>query len=930
MPIRYLLCLLISLVPLSSLSQTHSATPASFTSAAFYYGAQVPWDELKAFDLAVVEPAYLPDGPAPDLGRTRLAAYVSLGEVQPSLPYARLLPAAWLRGENKDWGSQLIDQTDPQWPAFFAEQVIDPLWQRGLRTFFVDTLDAYHRFAHTPQERAAQEAGMVAVIHELARRYPSIRLIFNRGFEILPQTHRWVDAVAAESLFQRYEAGSKRYGLVPEADRAWLLARLQEVQKDYRLPVIAIDYVPPAERALARETARRIEGLGFIPWVASPELDTLGVSSVEVMPRRVLVVHSPVASEYEQREIGPVLHGSMPLHHLGYVPDFVDTAHLPELRLAGRYAGIVLWLERAPDSIARERLLAWLSRQVADAVPLLVLNQVEFLLDSALGRTLELKQENAVRSAAPIQIEQQHPMLGFETRPRPSADGFFPLAPARGTPLLTLRRGELRQVAAALTPWGGYALYPYVTVTLPGARVGNRWVVNPFEFFQQGLQLPAMPVPDVTTESGRRMLLVHMDGDGFVSRAELPGNPLAGELLRDRVVQRYPIPMTISVIEAETSPQGLYPELSALAEKAARDIFRAPHVAIATHSYSHPFKWGRLAAGKKPKSGEEAYNLNLPGYTFSLEREILGSVKYIETRLAPPGKKVAMFLWTGDCIPGSEAVGMTYGAGLLNMNGGDTTATRAQPTLTQVEGMGLARGPHYQVFAPNQNENVYTNNWLGPYYGFERVIETFEFTEAPRRLKPINIYFHTYLLTKRAGMQSFDRIMAYALRQDITPVHAADYARKVLDFQRFVVARTGTGWRVRGAGPLRTLRLPAQLGAPDLARSQAVAGYRAGHEGHYVHLGADAAELVLSSTGAPAPRLESANARITAYEREGERQRWTLEGEVPLEFSLADAGACRVSVAGRELQAVRRQANTLHYTLPATHAARPLEAICQR
>ncbi len=930
MPIRYLLCLLLNLLPALAPAQTSPTAPPSLASVAFYYGAQVPWNELKAFDLAVVEPAYLPPGPAPDLGHTRLAAYVSLGEVQPSLPYARELPAAWLRGENKDWGSQLIDQTDPKWPAFFAEQVIDPLWQRGLRTFFVDTLDAYHRYANTPQERAAQEAGMVAVIHELARRYPSIRLIFNRGFEILPQTHRWVDAVVAESLFQRYEAGRKRYDVVPEVDRTWLLARLQEVQGNYQLPVIAIDYVPAAERALARETARRIQDLGFIPWVAVPELDTLGVGSVEVMPRRVLVVHSPVASEYEQREIDPVVHGSMPLQHLGYVPDFVDTAHLPDLRLAGRYAGIVLWLEGAPDSIARERLLAWLSRQVADAVPLLVLNQLEFLLDSALARTLELKQENAVRSAVPIQIEQQHAMLGFETRPRPSADSFFPLAPGRGTPLLSLRRGELRQVAAALTPWGGYALYPYVTVTLPGTQVGNRWVINPFELFQQGLQLPAMPVPDVTTESGRRMLLVHMDGDGFVSRSELPGNALAGEVLRDRVVQRYPVPMTLSVIEAETSPQGLYPELSTLAEKAAREIFRAPHVAIATHSYSHPFKWGRLAAGKQPQGGEDAYNLSLPGYNFSLAREIQGSVKYIETRLAPPGKKVSMFLWTGDCIPGSDAVGMAYGAGLLNMNGGDTTATRTQPTLTQVEGMGLARGPHYQVFAPNQNENVYTNNWRGPYYGFERVIETFEFTEAPRRLKPLNIYFHTYLLTKRAGMQSFDRIMAYALRQDITPVHAADYARKVLDFQSFVVARTRTGWRVRGAGPLRTLRLPEQLGAPDLARSQAVAGYRAGREGSYVHLSADAAELVLTPHSTPAPRLDSANARITAYERQDGRQRWTLEGEVPLEFSLADAGACRVSVAGRELQAVRRQANTLHYTLPATHAARPLEAICQR
>jgi hypothetical protein len=263
------------------------------------------------------------------------------------------------------------------------------------------------------------------------------------------------------------------------------------------------------------------------------------------------------------------------------------------------------------------------------------------------------------------------------------------------------------------------------------------------------MHLPEMPVPDVSTESGRRMLMVHMDGDGFISRSELPGNPLAGEVVRDRVVNKYQIPMTISVVEAEVSPKGLYPGLSATAEKVAQDIFRAPHVAIASHSYSHPFYWGKV--NNDPNGG---YNLRLPGYQFDLDREINGSIQYIEARLAPPGKKVAMFFWTGDCVPGAQALTKTNLAGVGNMNGGDTTATRSSPTMTEVEGLGMPRGANYQVFAPNQNENVYTNNWLGPFYGFERVIETFEFTESPRRLKPINIYFHTYITTKAAGMKS--------------------------------------------------------------------------------------------------------------------------------------------------------------------------------
>ncbi|MEK9950905.1 MAG: endo alpha-1,4 polygalactosaminidase, partial [Curvibacter sp.] len=211
MPIRYLFCLLLCCVPGLALAQPGVPAVPPLASVAFHYGAATPWDELRAFDLAVIEPEHLPAGPLPELGHTRLAAYVSLGEVQPSRAYAARIPRDWLRGENSDWGSRLIDQAQAGWPAFFAEQVIEPLWQRGLRTFFLDTLDSYQLFARTPQERARQEAGMVAVIRELVRRYPGIRFVYNRGFEILPQTHGSVDAVAAESLFRRHDRSRMRY-----------------------------------------------------------------------------------------------------------------------------------------------------------------------------------------------------------------------------------------------------------------------------------------------------------------------------------------------------------------------------------------------------------------------------------------------------------------------------------------------------------------------------------------------------------------------------------------------------------------------------------------------------------------------------------------------------------------------------------------------
>jgi len=897
---------------------------ASAPVVALYYGENPPWSELQAFDLVVVDPDHVASPTGLDLPHTRLAAYVAVGEVEPGRHYAAAIPRAWLVGENKDWGSQVIDQSRPEWPQFFTDRVIAPLWAKGYRSFFLDTLDSYQLFAKTPEQRATQEAGLIAVVEALKQRYPEARLIFNRGFEILPRLHQLAEMVVAESLFQGFDVGKKQYREVSPADRDWVLGQLMRAKNEYKLDVAAIDYVDPAKRELARSTARKILDLGLIPWVATPDLDSLGVGAIEVMPRKVLVVHSTLDNEYALRETDALRLGSLPLNYLGYVPEFVDPDHLPEGLLPGRYAGVVLWLTGDTTNDERRKLVPWLARQLAVHLPLAFINPAEFVLSGPLSSALGLKLTTLQTNTLAVEVTQQSPMMGFEVKPRPDAEGLTPVTLLQGEPLLTLKKGEQIQVAAALTPWGGYAMQDYSVITLPG-NVGNRWVINPFEFFQRALHLPAMPVPDVTTESGRRMLMVHMDGDGFISRSELPGNALAGQVLLDRVVKKYPLPMTISVIEAEIAPDGLYPSLSPAAEKIARDIFKQPNVAMASHSYSHPFNW-RLAAAEDTS---ESYNLRIPGYRFDLQREIAGSVDYIQSRLAPPGKKVSMFFWTGDCVPGNDALVLTNKLGVLNMNGGDTVATRSAPTLTEVEGLGVPHPAGFQVFAPNQNENVYTNEWLGPFFGFARVTETFALTDQPRRLKPMDIYFHTYITTKAAAMNSLDKVFAYAMAQENTPVYVADYARKVLDFQNLAVARTPLGWRIRGARDLRELRLPAGLGLPDVAASQAVAGFAEASGASYVHLSADAAELALSAKPTAVPRLVSANARIASFAVVNQNLSWNLSAYVPLKFALANVQGCSVRVAGREVKPVRRVGHTSEFEIK-DYVARPLEAICRR
>ena len=886
-------------------AQSQGSPPA----VAFFYGASPPLEELAAFDAVVLEPAQLQSAPPAGEG-TFWFAYVSVGEVERSRPYFADLPAAWQIGRNPAFGSVVIDQAQPDWPAFFAERVVAPLWARGWRGFFLDTLDSYHLAATTAEARERQEAGLVAVVRTLRARFPGVKLFFNRGFEILPRVHAEAGGGAAESLYRAYDHADKRYRDVPAADREWLSKQLARVRDEYKLPAVAIDYVAPAERELARATARRIAADGFVPWVANPGLDQLGVGAIEVMPRRVLLLYEKGATDQLIYMDAHRL-AAMPLEWLGYVPEYRDIREpLPEGSLAGRYAGIVTWL--TDETPAGERLYPWLQRQMRDGVRVAVFSSFGFRLDGKRAEALGLALGQLARTPASLAIKLSDPAIGYETAPLPDRRSFQAMTVRNGSPLLQLVGSDGdRMDAVALTAWGGYALDPYHVITLPGTG-SKRWVVDPFAFLTRALALPAMPVPDVTTESGRRLLMVHIDGDGFPSRAERPGGPVSAQVLLDEILRRYGIPHTVSVIEGEIAALGLHPAESPALEAIARRIFALPSVEIASHTLSHPFRWQALERSAEAGGEGAEYSLKLPGYSYDVRAEISGSIDYINQRLAPRGKQARILLWSGDCNPDELPLAEAARARVLNMNGGDTTITRADPTLTRVAPMGIPRGPYYQVYAPNQNENVYTGLWHGPYYGFERVIETFELTELPRRLKPVDIYYHMYSTTKTASLAALHKVYRWALARPLYPVQASEYIQRVLDFRAAVVARTAAGWRVRNLGSIRTMRAPATLGTPagDVAGSINHAG------SSYALLTRPNADLRYTAAPEPGPRLEQANARVLSFERRGNDARLSLAGHVPIEFRLSGGARCEVRFDNR---AIARSADGV-YRIAGTEA----------
>lgn len=260
-----------------SLAEYGARARYSPPSTAFFYGSPIPVVALSKFQRVVVEAESIDD-----LGDLRIAgsdvfAYVSVGEAEGWRATSRSLPEELFLGRNTAWLSRVADLTQPNWRSYLIEHRIAVLWELGYTGLFLDTLDSYQLVVKSPAEQRAQSKALVEIIRAIHRRFPGVKLLLNRGFEVLPKIWPLVVGLVAESLFQSWNPTTQKYVGVGDSERRWLLTHLNRAHRRYDLPITVIDYVSPDKPELAQETARRIMALGFASWVATPGLDMLAV-----------------------------------------------------------------------------------------------------------------------------------------------------------------------------------------------------------------------------------------------------------------------------------------------------------------------------------------------------------------------------------------------------------------------------------------------------------------------------------------------------------------------------------------------------------------------------------------------------------------------------------------------------------------------------
>jgi len=880
-------------------------------SIALYYAVNPPVDILNEFDRVVLEadavtPAQLAEFNQDEDTISTLFAYLSVGEVGPTRTWRSSVDKSWVLGVNGNWASEVMDLSNPGWRAFLMRRA-DELIRQGYQGFFLDTMDSFHIIAKTDAEKQRQQEGLITFIASLKAKHPGVQLIANRGFEVLPSIASHLDVIAAESLYARWH-GTGGYQAVPENDRTWLLGQLNNARQRYGLEALSIDYVEPSNREKARQVAEQIADHGIIPWVSTPGLDQVGVGLEEVFPREVMLLFdSKIDGEVEFSFVHRMV--ATPLEYMGYVPRYLDLAkeELPKGNLSGQYAGIVSWTD---NNYPLTNWSSWLMDQKKSGVPLVLLGNVGAGASASVFSELGLRQLKF--KAGNIKPKVSTSIVGYERQPVPRLEFLAtPLksnAPGHKVHLSLVDEAGTEIDAVAVTPWGGYG----VTQGLIDIDFDNSvyWIVNPFVYLKDSLQLANIPQPDVTTQTGRRITLAHIDGDALPSWAEMPGKKLGAEILYEEILERYNLPHTVSIVEAEMTDTRYFDRRKRMYD-VMRNIFKEDYVQLATHTYSHPFKWKLI----KPGAESGRYNLRVPNYEFSFEREIGGSVDFINQNLAPPGKKVEVVLWSGDALPTEEALAEVERRGLYNVNGGNTSITYANNNLPRVSPMMRPSGKYEQIYAPVINENVYTNDWTGPFDGFRKVIETLELTESPKRLKPINIYYHFYSGTKTSAMRAMKEVYDWTEKQDIAPMFLDSYAMRVGEFRKAQVSRSLDGWwTVSGLEETQSIRWLGDVNQIDIGSSSGVAGQRKLHDGLYIHPASNGVAKFRQGDGLPnVPELVSSNGQISSWVRNGRSLSFRIEADVPVEIVLKNTLGCRLRGAS-SLTASRNTEAGQHFT----------------
>lgn len=419
----------------------------------------------------------------------------------------------------------------------------------------------------------------------------------------------------------------------------------------------------------------------------------------------------------------------------------------------------------------------------------------------------------------------------------------------------------------------------------------SQWRINPYLITKWFYGNKLKPIADTTTLFGKRIWYSHIDGDAFVSVSEIDRKSYCGSIIRQEIIEKYDLPVSASFVTAEIDPR--YGANKRITDE-VKKIMALKNIEIASHTFTHPLSWMQNPDQHEILSyKEENYKSKGPIVAYSVKsknildyrEETIDSIHFINS--LSENKNANILFWTGSCKPPYEALKILSENNIKNINGGDSRFDSRYPSLSHLYPLYRAVDDLYQVYSSNSNENTYTNLWSGPYSGYKDVIETFQNTENPIRLKPINIYYHFYSGEKKQSLKALKEVIDWSLTQNIFPVFTSEYVDIVGSFKDFkFVEVTSNHFEIKN-GKIRTVRFPTTKFIPNYNLSKNIIGHSVFQGNLYIYLGDNAKSILhLTDTVTPKFYIEESNVFVNNWSSENQSVKISLKPNTTTQLKI--------------------------------------------
>lgn len=622
-------------------------------------------------------------------------------------------------------------------------------------------------------------------------------------------------------------------------------------------------------------------------------------------------------------------HAEVILNHLGFILDYYDINEgLPPAGTMDKYRGILTWFQdnRIKNATAYNR---WIQDQIKAGKKAVILDNFGAFQDNT-GDPVDPELIEATFRLFGVDYladETHNPLIITVTKKDSSMVEFErkltyeiryyihlkPVDPALKI-YLSLERTDIPDSESAIvftSPVGGMAIETYVFY-LNLSDYATQWRINPFAFFSQAFGMKSIPVPDITTYYGNRLLFTHIDGDGFVSQSRIGQSKLCGEIIIEEILKKYAIPTSASIIVGEfiTKCGQTLINQNNPAIRAVRSMYAIPYIEPASHGYTHPLHWEKKITAlafapysspitslrdkilKDTRYGMLTMSLAYieKSYQEMIKTEILDSLEFINKNLIPDqSKKASLFFWTGNCIPHQDALLVCKKSGIRTINGGDPIFDDTNNSYTYLCPIKRPEGDQYYTAACN--ENIYSNLWSGPFYGYKYVINTFKNTESPVRIKPANIYYHYYSGERAVSLNALKTVYDFVLEEKYFPVNVSTYIDIAGDWflTEISVLKENCGFLIKNTGKCRTVRIDNCSLYPDFSKCYGIVGFIHYQNSLYIHLdGTGESVLWLTAQMPQKVFVHKSTGEITGWSAYNQRVSFKVTGTGALYITLAN------------------------------------------